>query len=68
MTSAETPLQFSPSPFQAQGRASPGKGRTPSSHNRRIYATSPWPQGLRGFSPARPDRQRLLCDSCPSAH
>jgi len=68
MTSAETPLRFSPSPFQAQGGASPGKGRTPSSHNRRIYTTSPWPQELRGFGPARPDWQRLLCGSCSSAH
>src|SRR5450830_289001 len=41
MTSAETPLRFSPSPFQAQGGASPGKGRIPSSHNRCIYTTSP---------------------------
>src|SRR5690349_11431330 len=41
MTSAETPLRLAPSPFQAQGGASPGKGRTPSSHNRHIYATSP---------------------------
>jgi len=68
MTSAETPLRLASSPFQAQGGASPGKGRTPSSHNRRIYAISPWPQELRGYWPARPDRQRLLCDSCSSAH
>ena len=36
--SADFSLQVSPSPFQAQGEISPGKGRTPSSHNRQIYA------------------------------
>ena len=56
-----------PSPFQAQGEISPGKGHTPSSHNRRIYAASPWSQELRGLLPTRPAWQRLLCGSCSSA-
>ncbi len=46
----------------------PGSEHTPSPHNRRIYAASPWPQELRGFWPARPARQCLISDSCSSAH
>jgi len=45
----------------------PGYERTPSLHNRRIYATSPWSPELRGHWPARPARQRLLSSSCSSA-
>jgi hypothetical protein len=65
---ADFSLRFAPSPFQARGEISPGKGRTPSSHNRRIYAASLWSQELCGFLPARPAWQRLLCGSCSSAH
>lgn len=45
----------------------PRQGRTPSLHDRRIYATDPWSGELRGALPAHPGRHRLLSGSCPSA-
>jgi hypothetical protein len=66
-TSADFSLRHKPSPFQALGEISPGKVRTPSSHIRRIHATSPWSQELRGSLPTRSAWRRLLCGSCSSA-
>ena len=66
--SADFSRRLPASPFQAQGEISPGKVRTPSPHNRRIYTTSPWSRELRGYWPARPARQCLVSGSCYSPH
>ncbi len=66
--SADFSCRLPASPFQAQGEISPGKVRTPSPHNRRIYTTSPWSRELRGHWPARPARQCLVSGSCYSPH
>jgi hypothetical protein len=57
-----------PSPFQAQGKISPGKNAI--LHRTTAAFTSPgrWPQELRSYMPARPGRRRLSSGSCTSAH
>ena len=57
----------SPSPFQAQGEISPGKSALLHRTVAACTSPGPWPRELRGPLPARPARQRLISDSCPSA-
>ena len=55
-------LRLAPSPFQARGEISPGKNAILPCTTAGSTPPDPWPQELRGFWPARPDRQRLISD------